>query len=148
MKYYFGFLMCLAMGANALDQEIVEEILEEIQRVGVECIKETSAAQSDIAELMAKKMPSTHEGKCMLFCFSKHYNMMNDDGSLVANGIESWEKIKNNDAELYEKIVQIHKTCHDSAVIDEDPCETATGLAKCGMEEARKAGLHEQFAEF
>ncbi|XP_060534932.1 uncharacterized protein LOC132707203 [Cylas formicarius] len=139
-------LLCLVGFACALDKSIVSGILKDIEKIGAECVKETSASEDDIAQLNAKKVPTTHEGKCMMFCYAKHFEMMNDDGSLSDAILKKWDVIKGNDEDVYNKLVQVHNTCHSKTSLKADPCDTATDLAVCSLEESSKLGLMEQFA--
>lgn len=55
-----------------------------------------------------------------------------------AGALASLEKLKESDAEFYEKSVKIAEKCYGSVTDESDPCETALFLATCEKQEAEK----------
>ncbi|XP_044748697.1 pheromone-binding protein-like [Coccinella septempunctata] len=140
---------CLVVVAvNGLSQELKEKFMERLESIGGECATEVGANEDDIAELIAHKWPSRHEGECMIFCFYRHFDMMHADGSLHAEGaIKMMEPLKADDPDLYEKFMTIGKQCAEEVKSQDDKCKFATELAQCGVKKGKEMGLDESLFE-
>ncbi|EFA02861.1 odorant binding protein 17 [Tribolium castaneum] len=145
MKSTWFFLLLACSLTCALDQEFVDEFLEKMQEFGAQCAEETDATSDDIAELIARKLPpSTHEGKCMIFCMQKKFNMMKENGGIDrAGAIAALKPLQKADPELHQKVLKIFVTCGMRVKPSPDPCDTATELALCGKKEAEAIGLED-----
>ncbi|RZC34457.1 PBP GOBP domain containing protein, partial [Asbolus verrucosus] len=123
---------------SALDKEFIDQVVAKIRSVGEECIAETQATKDDINSLLAHNIPDSHEGKCLLFCFHKHFHIQNDDGTLDRNGaIKALEPLKENDQDVYDTVLKIFSTCADEAATDADPCIYSSNLADCALREGK-----------
>nr|ALW95359.1 odorant-binding protein 2 [Cryptolaemus montrouzieri] len=141
-------LACVLVAANGLSTELKEKFMERMEQVGGECAAEVGANEDDIAELISHKMPSRHEGECMIFCFYKHFDMMHDDGTLHKEGaLKMMEPLKADDPELYDKFISIGKHCAEDVPKNDDNCKYATLLAQCGVKKGREMGLDESILE-
>nr|AIX97050.1 odorant-binding protein 4 [Dastarcus helophoroides] len=144
MKSYLVFL-CVVVAANALSQEFKDKVMAKLQAAAEKCTEETGATADDIAGLIAKKPPTTHEGQCMIFCMHKIFKVQKDDGSTGGEeAIKFLDPLKENDPALHDKMVQIYQTCAN-APTDPDPCVFATNLATCGIKTARELGIEDPF---
>lgn len=56
--------------------EYKEKWLKEVHDTGVKCVGEVGALQADFDGLIAHKIPDSHEGKCLIFCIYKKYNVV------------------------------------------------------------------------
>ncbi|XP_019868759.2 general odorant-binding protein 19d [Aethina tumida] len=141
MKGYL-ILACFIVAANAISKEFVEKFMNKMQEIGAKCATETGASNDDIAELIAHKVPGSHEGKCMIYCFHKAFQVQGEDGSPNLDGaINSLAPLEAEDADLYGKAKTIFETCISNTAADADPCVTAANLATCAKEEGTKMGL-------
>ncbi|KAJ3630303.1 hypothetical protein MTP99_011505 [Tenebrio molitor] len=136
-------LLALAVLTNGLDQEFIDEFMEKIQDIGAACAEETNASSDDIAELVSRQIPpSTHEGKCMLFCIQRNFNVMKPDGGINrAGAMVALKPLQKADPQLYQKVLKIFVTCGMRVKPVADPCDTATALTACGKTEAEAMGL-------
>ncbi|RZC39665.1 uncharacterized protein BDFB_007699, partial [Asbolus verrucosus] len=133
-------LFCGLVACNAaeLDKEFVMKFVQKIKQVSEDCTAETKASQDDIKTLLEHKIPDSHEGKCMIFCFHKHFHIQNEDGSLnKIDGVSALEAIKEHNREVYDKVVQVYSTCTETAATDSDPCVYASHLAECAVHEGK-----------
>ncbi|XP_044253885.1 uncharacterized protein LOC123004619 [Tribolium madens] len=144
MKSWFFLILGFTLTC-ALDQEFLDKFFEEMQEFGAQCAEETEATSDDIAELIARKLPpSTHEGKCMIFCMQKKFKMMKGNGSIDrAGAIAALKPLQKADPELYQKVLKIFVTCGMKVKPLPDPCDTATELALCAQKEAEAIGLED-----
>lgn len=93
--------------------------MKDITEVGQKCAEENKATSEDIAEIHAHKFPpSSHEAKCVIACFYKHYKLMNSDGKFDKSVvIAAFEPIKEMDEEIYGKILKVVDACENSGMI-------------------------------
>ncbi|KAK9870222.1 hypothetical protein WA026_006307 [Henosepilachna vigintioctopunctata] len=130
-----------------LSAEFKEKFLAKMEKVGEKCAAETGASQDDISKIITKEIPSTHEGKCMLFCGHREFHIQKPDGSVDLNSaLASLDEIKNEDMDIYNKLVQVYTKCSQEPPID-DPCEYAVALSTCGTHEADKLGIDASLLE-
>ncbi|XP_044748578.1 general odorant-binding protein 19d-like [Coccinella septempunctata] len=142
MFKFVVLLTCAFVAVNAVSEELKGKFLEKMTKIGGECAKEVGANEDDIAELMAHKLPSRHEGECMIFCFHKHLGLMNEDGTLNKEGaMKAAEPLKADDPELHEKVVKIGKECAEEVAADDDKCKYATKLTECVVKKGKAMGL-------
>ncbi|XP_044254554.1 general odorant-binding protein 19d-like [Tribolium madens] len=113
-----------------------------MKKVSDECVAETQATRDDIRKLLNRKIPDSHEGKCMIFCFHKYFHIQNDDGSLnKMDAISLLEPIKQFNRDIYNKVVKIVNTCFDTAENNDDSCIYASNLAECAISESKSMGF-------
>nr|UTN00812.1 odorant binding protein [Semanotus bifasciatus] len=147
MKFLLLVSLIFAV-SNALDKEFVEKMKMKMQEVGAECVEKEKPNEDDIGLLIAHQMPTTHEGKCVIYCVYKYFNTINEDATInVEGGIEALQPLKENDEELYEKVAAILKKCTSSLTIDGDPCNTGAKLIECTVLEAKAMGLSEEMLD-
>nr|AVH84911.1 odorant binding protein 4 [Harmonia axyridis] len=141
--FKFLFLVaCALVAVNAVSEQLKNEFIEKMTNIGGQCAKEVGANEEDIAELLAHKAPSRHEGECMIFCFHKHLGLMNEDGTFSKEGgLKALEPVKADDPKLYEKLVSIGKMCQEEVAKDDDKCKYATQLTVCGVKKGKEMGL-------
>nr|AVM18960.1 odorant binding protein 34 [Holotrichia parallela] len=147
----FGFLalICaaLSMAKAELSAEFKEKFMAKMESIGEKCAAETGAPQEDIAKIITKEIPTTHEGRCMLFCGHREFHIQKPDGSVdIESAIASLDFIKAEDEDIYNKLVQVYKVCSQIPVIS-DPCEYAVELSVCGVHEAEKLGIDRRILE-
>ncbi|KAJ3657487.1 hypothetical protein Zmor_009285 [Zophobas morio] len=144
MSIWPAFLALLTL-TNALDQDFVDDFMEKIQEIGTVCAEETHATSDDIAELLARQIPpSTHEGKCMIFCIQTNFKVMKADGSIDrAGAMLALKPLQKADPQLYQKVLKLFVTCGMRVKPLPDPCDTASALAECAKNEAEAMGLDE-----
>ncbi|KAL3266166.1 hypothetical protein HHI36_010350 [Cryptolaemus montrouzieri] len=112
-----------------------------MEAIGEKCAEETGASQDDIAKILTKDIPETREGKCMLFCGHRELHIQTPDGGTdLDSAIASLDFLKNEDSELYDKMVQVYTICSKVPFV-EDPCDYAVALSTCGTHEAQKLGM-------
>ncbi|CAH1369999.1 hypothetical protein MTP99_011506 [Tenebrio molitor] len=134
----------LFLAVNALDKEFIDNFVTKVKAIGEECIPETSASKDDINNLLSFTVPSSHEGKCLIFCFHKHFHIQNEDGSLdKAGALQALQPLKEHDSDVYDKVVKVFQTCADQAATDSDPCIYSANLVECALKEGKAMGLHD-----
>nr|UYB94407.1 odorant-binding protein 5 [Lytta caraganae] len=137
-------ILSLVVYSQAIDKEFVDKFMDELKVIGDQCIGETGATKDDLVSLLAHTIPESHEGKCLIFCFHKHFDMQDESGNLNKDGfLNALEALKAHDEEVYNKFVQIYDTCSVSVPTNSDPCEYAGALATCGVKEGHAMGLKE-----
>ncbi|XP_028134287.1 general odorant-binding protein 19d-like isoform X2 [Diabrotica virgifera virgifera] len=121
---YLVIVAIFFVSAQAIDPKIVAEFMEKVTRFGEKCMEETKATSEDVAQIMAHTIPVSHEGKCMISCVYKAFKIQNEDGTMNSEEtLKLMERIKESDAELFEKMMKIMKTCHGRPeLIVSDPC--------------------------
>ncbi|CAH1104044.1 unnamed protein product [Psylliodes chrysocephalus] len=125
--------------STKLDPKLLQAFMEKVTKFAQTCIEETKASGDDVAQLMAHTIPDTHEGKCMISCVYKKFKIQNEDGTInTEEANKLMEKVKDNDAELYEKLNTVYQTCNKPSIVVEDHCLTAVNLASCAVAEAKK----------
>nr|AVH84921.1 odorant binding protein 14 [Harmonia axyridis]QTE76113.1 odorant binding protein 5 [Harmonia axyridis] len=145
----FSAILCaaLSLAKSELSADFKEKFMAKMESVGEKCAAETGAPQEDIAKIITKEIPTTHEGRCMLFCGHREFHIQKPDGSVdVDSAVASLETIKAEDEDIYNKLVQVYKTCAQVPVIA-DPCEYAVALSECGVHEAHKLGIDSRILE-
>nr|ANQ46502.1 odorant-binding protein 3 [Phyllotreta striolata] len=141
MKYFVVFVLCFAW-ASAISPEIVRQFMQEVTKYGEMCIEETHASTEDVAQLMAHQIPTTHEGKCMISCVHKKFKIQNEDGTMNEEQmLNLMGRIKDDDPDMYEKLVGVYNSCKKIVKVGADHCVTALNAATCAMMEGKKAGL-------
>ncbi|CAH0561503.1 unnamed protein product [Brassicogethes aeneus] len=129
----FVIFLCVLVSANAFSKEVADLFMTKMDQVGEACIKETKASPDDIIELLNYKVPTTQEGKCMLFCINKAFNLQNDDGSANKDDIF---KFVDRLSELHPHVHQQYRTIveeclNNDSIKDEDPCVFAANFVRC-----------------
>lgn len=102
-----------------LDSSFVEKVMNDVKKVGEKCAEENKATSEDLAEIHAHKMPPTsHEAKCVLACFYKHYNIMSSSGTFEKSAvIAAFEPMKKMSEEIYGKVMKVVDACDNSGRI-------------------------------
>ncbi|KAJ3640874.1 hypothetical protein Zmor_027408 [Zophobas morio] len=140
-------LATLFFAANALDKDFIDKFVAEVKKVGETCIKEVSASEDDIKVLLSHNIPESHEGKCLIFCFHKNFHIQNEDGSIDKDGAaKALEPLKEQDEDVYNKMVTVFKNCEGTPV-ESDSCDYAASLATCAAKEGKALGLDQLLAE-
>nr|UEE01881.1 odorant binding protein 2 [Hippodamia variegata] len=145
--FKFLFLVsCALVAVNAVSEQWKNEFMEKMTKIGMGCAKEVGANEEDIAELLGHKLPSRHEGECMIFCVEKELGLMNEDGTLSKEkALKAAEPLKADDPQVYEKLVNIGKECSQEVAKDDDKCKYATKLIQCGVKKGKQMGLNAAF---
>ncbi|XP_066252394.1 general odorant-binding protein 19d-like [Euwallacea similis] len=143
MKLVLPVFMVLYLNAyvHALSQSLVEEMTEKMKMYGLECAETENVSSDDLTALIQKQVPKTHEGKCVILCTAKKLNIMRDDGSIGEGDVEWLARVKIDDPDVYDKMINTHKKCIADTVDNEDLCEKATRLTICIFIESKKNGL-------
>ncbi|XP_049825311.1 general odorant-binding protein 19d-like [Aethina tumida] len=140
-KLILVFVVCF-VGVQSISEEFIEDFLNQVQPVAQRCMEETNAGEDDLGALISHETPPTHEGKCMLFCIYKHFNLQKEDGTANKIGaLKSLDPLRKEDPEAYRKFVRLFVHCGRSVVPNPDPCIFATELGKCAFENAQEMGL-------
>ncbi|CAG9827947.1 unnamed protein product [Diabrotica balteata] len=128
---------------KALDPKVVAAFMEKVTKFGEKCMAETHATSDDVGQIMAHQIPESHEGKCMVSCVYKAFKIQNEDGSMNPDEtLKLMEKVKESDAELYEKLMKVFTTCQGKKeLIVDDPCVTAVNVGACAVTEGKAAGI-------
>nr|UYW66745.1 odorant binding protein [Hippodamia variegata] len=148
-KIFVFAIFCAAwsMARSELSTEFKEKFMAKMESVGEKCAAETGAPQDDIAKIITKEIPTSHEGRCMLFCGHREFHIQKPDGSVdVESAVASLDFIKAEDEDIYNKLVQVYRTCSQIPAV-EDPCEYAVALSICGVHEAEKLGVDARILE-
>nr|AWT23276.1 OBP5 [Hycleus cichorii] len=144
MKFIIIFLSVFVY-SQAIEKEFVDNFLAKLKEIGEQCLPETGASTDDLASLWAHTIPESHEGKCLILCYHKYFNMQDDDGNLSKDGfLVALEPLKEHDAVIYEKFLKIYDTCSTSVGKDSDPCQYAADLTACAIKEGHAMGLKEE----
>ncbi|KAI7815521.1 odorant binding protein [Rhyzopertha dominica] len=145
----------VAVTYGALSEELLSRMMEKVVSVAEECQKETGASQDDMKELLEKKPPSTHEGKCVVSCVGKKLGMYTElfyllqgteDGYADIEGTKkALEGVKAEDEEAYNKLVQAAEQCKDEVPYNEDHCISSAEFAICAQKKVKEIGIEFPF---
>nr|AIX97135.1 odorant-binding protein 12 [Rhyzopertha dominica] len=136
----------VAVTYGALSEELLSRMMEKVVSVAEECQKETGASQDDMKELLEKKPPSTHEGKCVVSCVGKKLGMGTEDGYADIEGTKkALEGVKAEDEEAYNKLVQAAEQCKDEVPYNEDHCISSAEFAICAQKKVKEIGIEFPF---
>ncbi|EFA02853.2 odorant binding protein 16 [Tribolium castaneum] len=144
MQLLVVVLAVCVLGANAgLDPKFLEKLTQEVQAVGTSCGEKEHATADDMIEIMEEKFPPTsHEAKCVVACFYKHYKMMKEDGTFDKDAaVKAFDEIKAQDAEIHAKILKVIDACDAKKQMSDDHCVSAASMAGCVKTEAIANGL-------
>ncbi|EFA02858.1 general odorant-binding protein 19d [Tribolium castaneum] len=143
MKFLLVFLSVAILCTFAMDESFLQQTRDRVKAIVKECVTEEKATDSDFDDIMALKIPTSHEGKCVFFCSHKKFNMQHPDGSINKEGaLDTFEVVKDVDAEFHDKVITVYNHCL-STPVDPDPCVYSVNLFQCFMKEAKAAGIHE-----
>ncbi|CAG9761954.1 unnamed protein product [Ceutorhynchus assimilis] len=146
MKHFILILALFASFAYGLDKAIIDETKAKIGEYGVACIDSEKPTPEDVSALMKHSAPPTRAGRCVLFCVSKKLGLMTEDGQLAdIPQSEIIEKIKADDAEVYNKLSQLHDLCKDRVEKSKDGCDASLELFSCTKYEAQKLDIDKLF---
>lgn len=59
-----------------MDPEMKQQMMAVMTEIATNCAKQENANPEELTNLMAKKVPTTKEGKCLLACFNEHVKMV------------------------------------------------------------------------
>nr|AIX97049.1 odorant-binding protein 3 [Dastarcus helophoroides] len=136
----------LVVSINCLSQQLKESIMTKLEETGEKCMSKVGASDDDVAELIARKRPSRHEGMCMVHCFYEEFKIMDAEGNLSREeSLKLLEPVKADDPDLYGKVIVIAKKCKEAVPKDSDLCLYATNLSECGVKESKAIGIEESF---
>ncbi|CAG9827950.1 unnamed protein product [Diabrotica balteata] len=140
---YLVIVALFFVSAQALDPKYVAEVTEKITNFAETCMAETKATSEDVAQMMAHKIPESHEGKCMISCIYKAFKLQNEDGTMNPDEtLKILEKIKESDEELYEQLMKVFKICRGKPeLLVADPCITAVNVGTCVVTEGKALGI-------
>lgn len=97
-----------------------------------ECQAATKASEDDIKSLMAKKLPATHEGLCMIECMFSKTKLMKDGKFDKDGAIEVTVPAMNGDKDKEAKVKQMMEACaKDIGAGDADKCVNAKKVVEC-----------------
>ncbi|KAI7815131.1 odorant binding protein [Rhyzopertha dominica] len=106
------------------------------------CQEESGATEHDINEIAARIIPSSHEGKCMIYCVGRKTGMLHEDGLGDIEGlIQAIEPLKHNEEELYQNILEVGKECIEEVPHDGDHCNLAINYVKCARNKNKERNL-------
>ncbi|KAF5308876.1 hypothetical protein FQR65_LT00576 [Abscondita terminalis] len=135
-------LSSLLIVAYGLAPEVLEAIKNHAIEVGGKCKAEIGASDDDIAPIKHHSLPTTEKGKCFLACMHKKGGFQTEDGKINKDSaLHAIEKLKNMDAEYYEKVKQVIETCMDKVHDTDNECDTAMSMYECALAEKEKVGL-------
>uniref|UniRef100_T1H1C2 Uncharacterized protein n=1 Tax=Megaselia scalaris TaxID=36166 RepID=T1H1C2_MEGSC len=104
---------------------------------------ETGATDDDLKEMIADKLASTKEGKCLKSCLMIRFKSMDDNGKLNKEGsLHIAKEITKNNEKIMELAGQILDACADLGV-SADKCEAAEEYSECMIKKAKDLGLKE-----
>ncbi|CAG9827949.1 unnamed protein product [Diabrotica balteata] len=143
MKYLVIVALFFVSAQAAIDPKLVAEFMEKVTKFGEKCMQETKATSEDVAQIMAHKIPDSHEGKCMISCVYKAFKIQNEDGTMNSDQtLKLMERVKESDAELFENLMKVFKVCHGKPeLIVADPCVTAVNVGACAVTEGKALGI-------
>ncbi|KAI7815522.1 odorant binding protein [Rhyzopertha dominica] len=126
----------------AISEETLAEMMEKMITLAEECQKETGATQEDMTTLMQKKIPASHEGKCVISCMAKKTGVSTQDGHADIEATKKFfERIKTEDEGFYNKVIEMSEQCEKEVPYDEDHCISAINFAKCAKEKSAQKGI-------
>nr|XP_022902902.1 uncharacterized protein LOC111415435 [Onthophagus taurus] len=147
MKSVLIFLVfAFAVKGEMTLQEYVADLQTKMTDVGLSCAEKLDISDAAMEELTQKKIPTEHDGKCVIHCINTHFGFMNDKGSFDKDKIlEFFSSLKAIDAGIYNNIVEVGDIC--GVIKHDDPCETSAEGVKCTMVEMKKRGVTEAIFE-
>nr|USF20778.1 odorant-binding protein [Lasioderma serricorne] len=133
MKLIAGLIFVIISAAFALDSNKfdLQSAMDKLIELRNSCLAETKATEADVKDIANSKIPSTHEGKCLVFCYSKNFGFQDPDGKFnKEKALEELDEIK-EEKELHALFKDVILNCMDSVKENSDPCITASELFAC-----------------
>ncbi|KAF2891371.1 hypothetical protein ILUMI_14802, partial [Ignelater luminosus] len=126
-----------------LSSQDASKITKNILKIGQECLKEIGASAADVTAIMQKKVPTTKEGKCLIFCVHQKIGFQQSSGKTNLPGIEGWiNEMKSLDKGLGDKMQQIADNCISSVDDSGDGCEVASVSFGCYVAKAKEVNSY------
>ncbi|KAF2904931.1 hypothetical protein ILUMI_01242 [Ignelater luminosus] len=145
----FIVLSCVLVTAYGVSDAFLKDLKIKMADVGATCVTEVGANEADISEIMARKMPSRKEGRCLISCFLKKFHLQGADGKPDREGTMALlEPLHDDDAEMYTKLIQIAIKCGPEVSNTDltDHCDIALEIVACSMREGKLIGVADPFA--
>ncbi|KAJ3656263.1 hypothetical protein Zmor_015351 [Zophobas morio] len=147
MKFVAFLAVFIILKANAMDEEFLKSTRAKVRKIAEDCVSQENAQMSDLDTIMDLKIPDSHEGKCVLFCTHKKFNVQNDDGSINREGaMETLEIVRDVDADFHKKAIDAFDHCMQTPT-EPDPCLYSASLSICFLKKAKEEGIHELIME-
>lgn len=116
-----------------------EERLAIMRQTANDCMGKEGAADGDLQEVLARKLPTTKGSKCIHACIQETMGFVKDNKFNSDGAIDIVTKVYNGDEKAVAFIKEIATEC--SAVTDADRCELASKLVSCVMDGVVKRGV-------
>lgn len=115
---------------------------ENFMKIMNDCKDVVKATDADIKALMAKKLPESHEGLCLLECMFDHSKMMKDGKFDKDSAIELSIKPLNGDKEKEAKVKNMMEACAtEIGAGDKDKCVNAKTIVECVEKKGKEFGF-------
>lgn len=125
----FGVVLAINLTLGAYDHA---KSKEEMMKVMGECKTEAKATDDDIKALMANKLPSSHEGLCMVECIFSKGKIMKNGKFDKASAIEVTTPAMKGDKDKEAKVKQMMEDCDkEIGAGDADKCVNAKKVVEC-----------------
>ncbi|XP_037808817.1 general odorant-binding protein 19d-like [Lucilia sericata] len=136
MKFFLG-LGFLFMAVYNIQAAVSKD---EAMAIVTSCKEETGASDADFEAIIKHHSAQTQEGKCLLACFLKKANVMDDAGKVIKHAaLDISESLISSEDEraLVADIIDI---CDDIDLSDEH-CEAAFEYGECWKKEVKSRGI-------
>ncbi|ALC49606.1 Pbprp2 [Drosophila busckii] len=137
-----SMLLLLLVAAVAIQAKPHEELTKEhVHEVAEECKAESGASEDDVEHLMKHEPAATHEGKCLLACVMKKFEILDDAGKLSKeHALEMIKNLSKHGAEKDAAAEEIIDLC-EAKDVPEDHCDAAAVYEDCIVAHMREHGI-------
>lgn len=114
-----------------------KEMLDLIQT----CKTTAGATPADVTTIMARKLPDSHAGKCMVQCLFTAANFMTKDGKFNKQGfVAGATPAMKGDSDKIKKLKAMAENCAKQVNVA-DSCETAKNIVVCSTSKGKGFGF-------
>lgn len=104
------------------------------------CKNKVSASAADLASIMQKKIPESHNGKCLIECLFNAGNFMKDGKFNKQGFLTAATPSMKGDAGRIKKLKAMAEECAKEVNVA-DACETAKNIVVCSTSKGKNFGF-------
>ncbi|XP_072932147.1 uncharacterized protein [Epargyreus clarus] len=136
-----NLVCCVIFLSSAILASHIDDLKKEYLGYIMDCAKEYPISGSEIELLKNKQVPESKNAKCLLACSYKKGGMMDDQGNLSVEGLNTIsKKYLADDPEQVKRAEEFANACksvNDESVSDgAQGCDRAALIFKCSVEKA------------
>lgn len=131
-----------AVPATTTNLQVDKQTKEKISGLLVECQKSSHASDADVQLIKDKKMPSTHEGLCMMECVFEAAKIMKDGRFNKVSTVQALAGAMKGDQGKIKKLGELADTCDkEVGKGNNDKCITAKMVLECVQKHGKDSGF-------